>query len=196
MLADQDDGDSESDGWEESGQSGEDFDYGSEDESEISEDKPLKAKKTQKDKKKGDDKDGSEVYKPAKLNPIMYQDQVEKRSKKIQREESHTKDRLSKHNYIQMLKEEMDDRPEEVMGAFGQTKKTQYMKDMETLEKVELQNFTRMNMTKAQKKFHRQQMLAHDQDKLDQIDEFKDIENILYNRADQQIDRDNLEVSA
>ena len=42
-----------------------------------------------------------------------------------------------------------------------------------------------MNMTKAQKKFHRQQMLAHDQDKLDQIDEFKDIENILYNRADQ-----------
>ena len=90
----------------------------------------------------------------------------------------------------------MDDRPEEVMGAFGQTKKTQYMKDMETLEKVELQNFTRMNMTKAQKKFHRQQMLAQNQDKLDQIDEFKDIENILYNRADQQIDRDNLEVSA
>ena len=74
MLADQDDGDSESDGGrEESGQSGDDFEYGSEDESEISEDKPFKAKKTSKDKKKkGGDKDGNEVYKPAKLNPIMY----------------------------------------------------------------------------------------------------------------------------
>ena len=67
---------------------------------------------------------------------------------------------------------------------------------METLEKVELQNFTRMTMTKAQKKFHRQQMLGQNVDKLDQIDEFKDIENIIYNRADQEIDRDNLDASA
>jgi|TARA_B110001450_G_C17241407_1_gene327647 hypothetical protein len=67
---------------------------------------------------------------------------------------------------------------------------------METLEKVELQNFTRMTMTKAQKKFHRQQMLGQNVDKLDQIDEFKDIENIIYNRADQEIHQDNLDASA
>ena len=43
-----------------------------------------------------------------------------------------------------MLREEVDDRPEEVVGANGLQKKTQYMKDMETLEKVETMNFTRM----------------------------------------------------
>lgn len=138
MLADQeDDGSEDVDDEKQSGQSQDDFDYGDEDESDISEDKPLKEKKSKKNQKTTEEK-GKDVYKPAKLNPIMYQDQVEKRSKKIQREESHAKNKLSKHNYIQMLKEEMDDRPEEVMGAFGQSKKTQYMKDMETLEKVEL----------------------------------------------------------
>ena len=39
-------------------------------------------------------------------------------------------------------------------------------------------------MTKAQKKYHRQQMMAQNVDKLDHIDEFKDIENIISNRAD------------
>lgn len=197
MLEDQEDEDSEGD--EENAQSGEsagDFDSGEDDESEISDDKPKKADKKGPKKIKDGDKAEKDIYKPAKLNPIMYQDQVEKRTKKIQREETHSKSKLSKHNYIQMLKEEMDDRPEEVMGAFGQGKKTQYIKDMETLEKVELQNFTRMTMTKAQKKFHRQQMLGQNVDKLDQIDEFKDIENIIYNRADQEIDRDNLDASA
>ena len=177
MLGDQESDEEQGIENEQSGESGsEDFEYGDEDESEISEDKPKKSKKAPIKNKKGEqvskDKTEKDVYKPAKLNPIMYQDQIEKRSKKIQREESHAKDKLSKHNYIQMLKEEMDDRPEEVMGAFGQGKKTQYMKDMETLEKVELQNFSRMQMTKAQKKFHRQQMLAQNVDKLDQIDEY------------------------
>jgi hypothetical protein len=36
-----------------------------------------------------------------------------------------------------MLREEMDDKPEEVSGRFGMTQKTEYMKDMENLEKVE-----------------------------------------------------------
>lgn len=53
-----------------------------------------------------------------------------------------------------MLREDVDDRPEEVVG-FGHQKKTQYMKEMETLEKVETMNFTRMTMTKAQKKYHK-----------------------------------------
>lgn len=42
-----------------------------------------------------------------------------------------------------MLRDDLDERPEEVVGA-GMGKKTQYMKDMETLEKVETMNFTRM----------------------------------------------------
>jgi len=38
----------------------------------------------------------------------------------------------------------MDDRPEEVAGAAGLSQKTQYMKEMETLEKVERATFSRM----------------------------------------------------
>ena len=59
-----------------------------------------------------------------------------------------------------MLRDDVDDKPEEVMGSIGMTKKTAYMKEMEMLEKVETQNFTRMNMTKAQKKYHRAQMMS------------------------------------
>jgi hypothetical protein len=36
-----------------------------------------------------------------------------------------------------MLKEEMDDKPEEVVGSIGMGRKTAYMKEMEMLEKVE-----------------------------------------------------------
>ena len=43
----------------------------------------------------------------------------------------------------------MDDRPEEVAGIAGMTKKNQYFKEMEELERVENMNFQRMNMTKA-----------------------------------------------
>lgn len=42
----------------------------------------------------------------------------------------------------------MDDKPEEVSGRMGMTAKTEYMKEMEQLEKVEQMYFTRMTMTK------------------------------------------------
>ena len=74
MLADQeDDGSEDVDDEKQSGQSQDDFDYGDEDESDISEDKPLKEKKSKKNQKTTEEK-GKDVYKPAKLNPIMYQD--------------------------------------------------------------------------------------------------------------------------
>ena len=70
------------------------------------------------------------------------------------RRTEHTKHKLNKSNYIKMLREDMDDRPQEVSGAMGLTAKSDYMKEMENLEKVESMYFTRMNMTKAQKKYH------------------------------------------
>ena len=36
-----------------------------------------------------------------------------------------------------MIKEEMDDKPEEVAGRAGLSKKSEYMKEMEQLERVE-----------------------------------------------------------
>ena len=83
-----------------------------------------------------------------------------------------------------MLREEMDDRPEEVAGRAGLAAKTQYMKDMEQLERVEQENFTRMQMTKAQKKYHRKMMEEGNQDKLDHFDELKDLEHVLFKRAE------------
>ena len=52
-----------------------------------------------------------------------------------------------------MLKEEASEAPEEL--GPGMIKKTKYHQEMETLEKVENMNFTRMTMTKEQKKLHR-----------------------------------------
>lgn len=139
------------------------FQYGDEDDSDIEEDiaqpvkKPLKKKVVHSDSSDSEKPAGKKgVYKANKMNPIMYKDTVNKASKKIQREETQQKHKLNKSNYIQMLKEEMDQKPEEVVGAIGMGKKTAYMKEMEMLEKVETQNFTRMNMTKAQKKYQRQ----------------------------------------
>lgn len=43
-----------------------------------------------------------------------------------------------------MLREDMDERPEEVAGRAGLGAKTTYMKEMEELERVENENFTRM----------------------------------------------------
>ena len=79
----------------------------------------------------------------------------------------------------------MDDKPEEVSGAMGLTAKTAYMKEMEELEKVENMYFTRMSMTKAQKKYHRKMMAEGNQDRLDQFDELKDIDMLLSGNSGQ-----------
>ena len=119
------------------------FQYGGEEDSEIEEDiskplkKPSKKKVVHSDSSDSEKPNKKGVYKANKMNPIMYKDTVDKASKKIQREETHQKHKLNKSNYIQMLKEEMDQKPEEVVGAIGMGKKTAYMKEMEMLEKVE-----------------------------------------------------------
>lgn len=61
----------------------------------------------------------------------------------------HLKSKLNKSNYIKMLREEIDEKPEEVSGIAGLSKKSEYMKEMEQLEKVEGMYFQRMQMTKA-----------------------------------------------
>lgn len=76
----------------------------------------------------------------------------------------------------------MDDKPEEVSGRFGMTQKTEYMKDMENLEKVENQFFTRMTMSAAQKKYHKKMLEEGNKDNLDNFDELKDIESMLDSR--------------
>ena len=79
-----------------------------------------------------------------------------------------------------MLREDLDDRPEEVSGATGLQAKSDYIREMEKLEKVENATFSRMNMSKAQKKYHKKMMEEGNQERFDKIDELRDIEDILY----------------
>ena len=123
-----------------------------ESESEIEEDvgavvKPKKSQRKDSSDEEATSKPG--VYKASKMNPMLYQDGVARQTKKIQQKDQHAKHTLNKSNYIKMLREDMDDRPEEVAGRAGLGAKTKYMKEMEELERVEAENFTRMQMTKA-----------------------------------------------
>ena len=122
------------------------------------------------------------------MNPMLYSDGsgMNKMTKKIQQKDSHKKHQLNKTNYIKMLREDMDDRPEEVAGRAGMGAKTKYMKEMEELERVENENFTRMQMTKAQKKYHKRMLAEGNNDKLDHFDELKDLEDVLYQRGDRE----------
>ena len=124
-------------------------------------------------------KTGDQKYKVSKVNPVHYSEAQDKAAKKQQRAEAQTKHKLNKSSYIRMLREEMDDKPEEVSGLMGMTAKSDYIKEMENLEKVEQMYFTRMRMTKAQKKLHKQMMQQSSQDRLDNFDELKDIDALL-----------------
>ena len=46
----------------------------------------------------------------------------------------------------------MNEAPEEVTGRMGMQAKSSFMKDMDRLEKIETETFSRMPMTKATKK--------------------------------------------
>ena len=68
---------------------------------------------------------------------MHYQDKVDSAAKKLKREEVRSKHLLNKSSYIKELREEMDDKPKEVSGIAGMSKKNEYFKEMEELEKVE-----------------------------------------------------------
>ena len=117
-----------------------------ESESDIEEDEgALKPQKKQR-KDSSDEEAASKpgVYKANKMNPMLYSDGVSKMAKKIQQKGEHAKHQLNKTNYIKMLREDAYDGPEEVAGRAGLGAKTKYMKEMEELERVENENFTRM----------------------------------------------------
>lgn len=81
---------------------------------------------------------------------MLYEEVADKQAKKAERSDNHQKHMLNKSNYIKMVREDMDDRPQEVSGLVaGLGGKSDYMKQMENLEKVENSTFSRMQMTKA-----------------------------------------------
>ena len=81
--------------------------------------------------------------------------------------------RLTKSNYMQMLMEDMDERPQEVHAYGGMRKKADYFKEMDKLEAVENMFFTRKSMNKREKKLHKRMLEDAQRDGLDELDDFK-----------------------
>uniref|UniRef100_A0A7S3FWS7 Uncharacterized protein n=1 Tax=Strombidium rassoulzadegani TaxID=1082188 RepID=A0A7S3FWS7_9SPIT len=130
---------------------------------------------------KGNPTGSKGVYKASKLNPIMYEDKgTKKAAQRLIREDKFSRNKLSRSSYMQMLRDEVDDKPEEVVGGAGLQRKSAYMKEMENLEKVENMYFTRMNMSKAQKKYKREQEdISKNMELLDHFDDLRDIDKVL-----------------
>lgn len=119
-------------------------------------------------------------YKAKKSNPMIYSDpHQQKNFKKMEREEQFAKYSLNKSNYVQMLREDHNEEPEERLGGAGYGKNTEYLKEMQKLEAVENQFFTRMQMTKKQRNHHENMMKSQGMDNLKNIDDFGEIEKIF-----------------
>jgi hypothetical protein len=96
-------------------------DYGNEDESDIDDDMDgQQAPLSDDDDDEPKSKAQKAVYKAAKLNPVLYED---KDTKKARREELSQKKKMSKSAYVDELRKEMYDEPEEIhMGINRKTK--------------------------------------------------------------------------
>jgi hypothetical protein len=85
------------------------------------------------------------VYKPPKVQAVMFKD------KKTERDEERLKKKLARSTLIKSLKEEFDDAPQEIRS--GKNKKLRLLEEEQT--KFEEENFTRINLTKEDKKLRR-----------------------------------------
>lgn len=79
-----------------------------------------------------DDKAKKQIYKATKLNPVLYED---KETKKQRREELIHKKKMGKSQYIDDLRREMYDEPEEI--HLGLNKKTKISKEHDMIEEME-----------------------------------------------------------
>lgn len=127
-------------------------------------------------------KDKPELFRANKMNPMLYSDKQDRQAKRSKREEKHEQARLSKNSYYQDLREDYDERPEEVHALGGMRKKSQYIKDLEKLEEVEGQTFSRMQWNKESKKMHKRMLKESLDERLDHVDDFKQLENIIDKR--------------
>lgn len=83
------------------------------------------------------------------MNPVLYED---KETKKKRREELLSRKKASKSEYVNELRREIYDLPDEVHLGGMASQKTRYSKEQEQIERLELENFKRMNFTKKEVK--------------------------------------------
>lgn len=95
--------------------------------------------------------------------------------KKQAREEKFQRKKMSRSDYLQELRREMADEPEEV--HMGLKKKGKFIREMEELEEEELTHFKRKSYTKQEMKTLKRKEREHLEEKLDTLDDMRDILN-------------------
>ena len=101
-----------------------------EDESEIEED----SEESEAGKKKAKDAKKPEVFKAAKLNPVLYED---KETKRARRQELFSKKNVLRSDYVAELRRELYDLPEEVHLGGMSSQRTRFAREQDQLEKLE-----------------------------------------------------------
>lgn len=92
----------------------------------------------------------SKIFKAAKSNPVFYED---KQTKNARREQERQKKKMSGSNYIEELRKELAEEPEEL--HLGLKRKTKYARQQDELEELEQLNFKRLAQTKKELKLGR-----------------------------------------
>lgn len=110
------------------------------------------------------------VYKVGKSNPVFYE---ESGTNKKKRDDEFAKKKMSRSEYLQELRKEMDDEPEEI--HMGLKKKNKFIREMDELEELELDEFKRKSYTKKEMKALKKKEREHLEDKLDHLDDLNDI---------------------
>lgn len=93
------------------------------DDNEDSEEEDLNG--NDKSSQSSDQEEGNKIYKASKLNPVFYED---KNTKKQRRDEQFSKKKMAKSEYVETLRKELYDEPEEVHLGGLMNKKSAFAK--------------------------------------------------------------------
>ncbi len=89
---------------------------------------------------------------------MFYED---KQSRKVKRDDVNSKRKMAKTDYIETLRKEIYEEPEEVHLGGMTNKKSAFMRQMATMESLEQEHFKRLSLSKSELKAIRVQEKAH-----------------------------------
>jgi hypothetical protein len=124
--------------------------------------------------------DKKKVFKAAKMNPVLYED---KDTKKQRREMLQQKKKASRSEYLNEVRRELADMPEE-MHEMGGQQKSRYAKEEELMERLEQENMKRIQFTKKEIKERRaKQKDEMFNSRVHDMDDLRGLQDILSKRG-------------
>lgn len=131
--------------------------------------------------------DKKQVFKAAKLNPVLYED---KDTKKQRREMLQQKKKAARSEYLNEVRREMADMPEE-MHELGGQQKSRYAKEEDMMERLEQENMKRIQFTKKEMKERRaRQKDEMFNSRIHDMDDLRGLQDILSKRGNKQEDEE------